>query len=277
MTELHHRTSRFHDITVNDEDGVTVLRFNGRRQSSLDAATGIDAVQPYLDYLHATLAVTPEARRALVIGLGGGVFPKRMWHDYPEVAVDVVELDPDVIEIAHEYFGLPLDDLRLRVFAGDGREFLERSREVYDIIVVDAYFEASMPYEFVTREFMSAVASHLSSDGVVAYNMVVVPSGRGSMPFRRFMKTIAEGIGRTFVFTVGVSAGGRRENTVVLATRSELTAEELLARIRGRVGGRVTVAGFEGFADRLVEDGVHTRGVRPLADSEAPSGGFFVT
>src|SRR5450759_3529900 len=115
--------SRHHRITVDENDGVTSLRFNGCLQSSMRGAEGLDTVQAYLDLLHLSFVLTPDARRVLVIGLGGGVLPKRIWHDYPDVQVDVVELDPQIVEVARRYFDLPQDE-RLRVTVADGREYV---------------------------------------------------------------------------------------------------------------------------------------------------------
>ena len=56
----------------------------------------------------------------LFIGLGGGSAPKRMWRDFPELQLQVVELDPEVVDAAYRWFELPRDP-RLDVDAEDGR------------------------------------------------------------------------------------------------------------------------------------------------------------
>lgn len=274
MKELYHSKSAYHDITVCDEDGVLALRFSGRRQSSVDAATGLEARQPIIDYLHLPLALNPAAMRVLAIGLGGGVLPKRMWHDYPEMRIDVVELDPAVVDVARRFFALP-DDERLRVIVGDGRAYLAGTDERYDLIIVDAYFEACAPFALATQEFVALAAGRLNPGGVLAYNMVGVLAGRGSRMLHRFVKGIAAVLPAVYVFPVGVGCGGRRQNIMVMATAESVPADELRRRIRNRVDGRVTVAGFETFADHLLDDPLPTRGVRPLADAETPEDGLL--
>ena len=63
----------------------------------------------------------------LYIGLGGGSAPKRTWRDFPGVRIDAVELDPEVVDVAYEYFELPRDP-RMRVTVEDGRRYVSRER-----------------------------------------------------------------------------------------------------------------------------------------------------
>ena len=58
----------------------------------------------YSDYLQLPVAYRPQTRRVLFIGLGGGSAPKRTWRDFPSMQVDAVELDPEVVNVAYEFF-----------------------------------------------------------------------------------------------------------------------------------------------------------------------------
>ena len=92
----------------------------------------------------------------LVLGLGGGAITKRYWRDYPELTVDSVEIDPVVIDVAGRYFGLPEDE-RLRVFTRTPGASCRRSRETYDIVIVDCYYADSLPFHLTTTEFLREV------------------------------------------------------------------------------------------------------------------------
>jgi spermidine synthase len=276
---LFQTASQYHDeITVSmDADGAITLRIGGRRQSTLDSVTGLDAVQPILDFLHLPIAILPQARRALLIGLGGGVLAKRMWHDYPELQIDAAELDPAVVDIAHRFFGVPLGDPRLRVHTGDGRRFVENSPETYDLMVVDAYFGDAMPWAFATEEFFSLAASRLSPCGVLAYNLVSATTGERSEPLRRILAGAAPNFAWAGVFPVGVDCGAGRENLVMAASKVPVDRDELLARIRSRVGGLVTVRGFETSGDAMI-DGLQLVGtIEPYSDHEPPEDGLLHT
>jgi spermidine synthase len=273
IRELHRARSAFHEITVTDENGALTLRCGGVKQSAADAATGLESRQPILNYLHLPLAFTPSARRVLCIGLGGGVLPRRMWTDYPELAIEAVELDPAVVHVARTYFGLP-DDSRMCVHVGDGRRFLADTRTVYDIIVVDAYVGSLTPFAFVTREFATLAAARLTDSGTLAYNIVAAPEGPGSENYRRFLRALAGSFPTLFAFRTGAPCGGGRENICILAARVCIAPDALRQAIRSRVGGRVQVTGFDALADRI-ECCAPDSGVAPLTDAEAPADGLF--
>src|SRR5690606_37893874 len=107
----------------------------------------------YTRYLHLARVFHPSAEKAFFMGLGGGSAPARFLRDYPELSIDVAEIDPEVVRIAFAYFNLPEDEPRLRVTAEDGRLFLRKSDAVYDLMVLDAYFGESIPFHLTTKEF----------------------------------------------------------------------------------------------------------------------------
>jgi spermidine synthase len=279
LSELFRTTSQYHKITVDDDqEGAITLRIGGRRQSTLDSATGLDAMQPILDYLHLPVALRPDARRALVIGLGGGVLPKRMWHDYPLMSIDVAELDPVVVDVAHRFFGLPPDDERLAVHVGDGRPFVDESPHTYDIIVVDAFFEDAMPFTFVTDEFFASAAEHLSAGGVLAYNVVSPLTGDGATALRHMLAGVRRHFAWAGLFPTGVDCGGGRQNMVMAASKGAVDEDRLLKTIRNRAGGLVTVRDFETFGDGMADGfGLITTGDEPFRDGEAPADGLLHT
>ena len=103
------------------------LRFDSSFQSGMYKDDPYRTRFDYSDYLQLPLAYRPATRRMLYIGLGGGSAPKRTWRDFPATRIDVVELDPEVVDVAYEYFDVPRDP-RLRVEVEDGRRFLADAR-----------------------------------------------------------------------------------------------------------------------------------------------------
>ena len=174
--EIHKKTTRYHRLTVTEEDRLRVLRFERNPQSSMFIDDPFETDIEYIGYLHTALAVKPDATRTLAIGLGGGSVVKRMWRDYPDMPIDAVELDPAVLQVAKRYFALPEDE-RIRVTIGDGRRFLEKSDDSWDIILVDAYDDYEVPPRLVTEEFMLLAHRHLTDGGVMAYNFIGRVSG----------------------------------------------------------------------------------------------------
>jgi spermidine synthase len=250
---VYTRSSAFHDITVADEGFIRTLSFGGIRQSSMYLDAPFDTDFEYPSYLHTALAVKPDAVRTLAIGLGGGTVVKRMWRDYPEMRIDAVELDPDVVDVARRFFALP-DDERIRVIVGDGREFVAESAETYDIVIVDAFEGARVPSQLADDGFMRAVRDRLSPCGAVIYNFMGAVDGAGSEPFRDLHATLSHAWSRVFVFLVdeGVAALGA-SNIILLATDAPLNADDLRERLASRVDGLVSVPAFHLFGGDLIE------------------------
>ncbi len=201
LRTIYAEESAYHNIRVMDGSGGRYLRFDKSWQTGMNLDDPYTSPLPYPDYFHLAMAQNPDIREVLVVGLGGGAAPKRFWHDYPAVKVDVVELDPAVIDVARRYFAVPEDD-RLKLHVGDGRRFLETSTKRYDLIIVDAYYSDSIPFHLTTREFMQAVKQHLRPNGVVALNLIGSIEGEHSQFFRAMYKTTAESFPTRYIVPV---------------------------------------------------------------------------
>src|SRR5262249_14507295 len=113
---------------------------------------------------------TPSASSILEIGLGGGRTACYL-HDFvKDSTVTVAELDPEVIALSQQFFGVT-PDARLRLVERDGRIYVRTDRDHHDVILVDAYRGRFVPFHLTTREFYSVVKGKLKPGGVVAQNI----------------------------------------------------------------------------------------------------------
>jgi spermidine synthase len=113
----------------------------------------------------------PGPRSAFVIGLGTGTSAGWL-ADVPGMErVDVVELEPRVVDVAREFYGpvnrWALEKANLHVTVGDAREVLLASRRSYDLIVS----EPPNPYRagvanLFTREYYEAARRRLAPGGI---------------------------------------------------------------------------------------------------------------
>lgn len=104
----------------------------------------------------------------LIFGMGTGTYASECAEFIPGVKVEGVEIDEKIIDLSHEYFGLDED---VKVTAYDGRAFLNVSDKKYDVIMVDAYQDITIPFQMSSIEFFSQVREHLSENGVMVVNM----------------------------------------------------------------------------------------------------------
>lgn len=124
----------------------------------------------YTRYFDLYRLFVPRLENALAIGGGAYSVPKAILRDAPGARVDVAEIEPSLLTLAQEYFGLP-DDPRLANHLIDGRRFLQQSRLRYDLVFVDVYRAfASAPMQFTTREFFRLVDARLAPGGVMIAN-----------------------------------------------------------------------------------------------------------
>jgi len=126
----------------------------------------------YTKALAASLYFLPNAKRVLIIGMGGGSLPKALRAFNDKLIIDTVELDPAVADVAHKFFNFKTDALS-HVHIGDGRMFVRaalRNHHKYDIVMIDAFDKDYIPEHMLTREFLEQVKGVLTNEGVVAAN-----------------------------------------------------------------------------------------------------------
>ncbi|MFB6105113.1 MAG: spermidine synthase [Halobacteriaceae archaeon] len=255
-------------LQVVDEDGVRTLYLDGAPQSAMyiDGRQGYPF--EYSRYLHIPMLMQSDVDRVLFIGGGGFSTPSRYIAEYPNVTVDVVELDPAVIRVAKQYFDVP-DSPRLNIYQGDGRNFLESTNRTYDVIVLDAYRKDRVPFQLTTVEFMRLASNHLDSDGVLVANLISARSGAGSAFFRAEVKTMQRPFEHVYAFPT--SETPLLQNIEVVATNRELgySMADLLARARARreyVGLNLTAE----IRQYVPGTAVDTSDVPVLTDEYAP-------
>ena len=121
------------------------------------------------------LEIKPDARRVLMLDGGAFSYPKHALTAYPQLEMDVVEIDPAVIEIARRHFYL--DELeercgsRLHVYAADGLDFLRTVEPgTYDAIINDCFAGIVQDAPLLSDEGMRLTQRSLCADGVYLLN-----------------------------------------------------------------------------------------------------------
>lgn len=178
---LHRERSRFFNIQVVEETepgaAMRCLQFEGgdgsqSRQACIDPDRPQYILFALLRRAFAGLLLQPEPKRVMVIGLGGGTFPLVFAEAYPDAHIDVIELDPSVVEVAREFFFFS-ETPKLRVHTEDGRVFVKRAlrqSQRYDYILLDAFNGDYIPEHLMTLEFLSESKRLLRPGGVFLAN-----------------------------------------------------------------------------------------------------------
>jgi len=273
-TIVHTKDSQYHRIAVVEDDQSRYLRFDSSFQSGMYTDDPFRTRFEYSDYLQLPLAYRPETSRILYIGLGGGSAPKRTWRDFPATRIDVVELDPEVVEVAYEYFAVPRDP-RLRVEVEDGRRFLAGNQGPWDAIVIDAFYSDAIPFHLATREFLELARSRLAPGGTVATNIIGAVRGPDSRLFRSMLRTYRAVFPTVAIHPVlsrGERDGSGIRNVILVAGEGAAPSKEFLqerwAELRRQSPGAPDLTA----AIRNRVDGpVPTEDVPVLTDDYAPT------
>lgn len=157
----------------------------------------------YTDTLHLPWLFNKDAKSVLIVGGGGGVVPTIYRRDYPQLeTIDVVEIDPVVVDVAKRYFGFRPGERGVSTFIMDGRVYVRDCTRHYDIILLDAFTGGRPPFHLLTREFLELVKARLSPKGVVQLNIISALEGEKSKLFWAMLKTFHAVFGpnHTYVF-----------------------------------------------------------------------------
>ena len=170
---LYEGESVYNYLQVKDTDESVILSTNvlfGVQSIMMkeDELTGM-----YYDYamaapLMADVVNKSDTPKMLVLGMGTGTYARQCSKYYPGMISKGVEIDDDIIKLSRKYFDLPEE---IEVVSYDGRAFLNADKEKYDVIMVDAYQDITIPFQMSSVEFFRLVADHLNENGVMVVNM----------------------------------------------------------------------------------------------------------
>lgn len=190
----------------------------------------------------------------LVLGMGTGTYATQCMRYLPDVTVEGVEIDEKITDLAGEYFALDPD---VKVTTYDGRAYLNAIEGTYDVIMVDAYQDITIPFQMSSVEFFTMVKEHLTKDGVMVVNMNMRGSGEGNIN-QYLSDTIASVFG--CVYTADVTGSTNRElfasdNPDMLTLFEENTAaadDEEVGALMARIGEKLTA--YEGGSYIMTDD-----------------------
>ncbi len=133
----------------------------------------------YYDYAMAAplMAGKPSEPEILVLGMGSGTYAA-LCGKYYGAHVSGVEIDGKITDLAHTYFGLP-DSVEVATY--DGRAYLAADEKTYDVIMVDAYQDITIPFQMSSVEFFTLVSEHLKPNGVMVVNLNMHTGDEGSI------------------------------------------------------------------------------------------------
>ncbi len=221
-----------------------------------DSLTGM-----YYDYALAAPVMAgvngKEEAEILVLGMGTGTYAKQCIQYFGNVSVEGVEIDQKITDLAGEYFALP-DTVEVTTY--DGRAYLQAIDQKYDVIMVDAYQDITIPFQMSSIEFFTLVRDHLKEDGIMVVNMNMHSEEEGNIN-----EYLSDTIANVFdeVYTVDVRGSTNRE---LFASTNAGVLDIFTANVEGLENDELTDM-MQRVSEGLVE---YKKGELLLTDDKAP-------
>ena len=156
---------------------------------------------PYVNYFFLASAMKNDIKNVLILGMGIGYFVSQLKSILPEVKkIDVVEINPELVEIAEKYFDFEKADIEVKI--QDARVFVRNSSEKYDLIILDVFSESGMAYRFMTQEFLKEINNILTPDGIFVSNVFGLADidSENNIIFKSLLKTYSSVFNDNLIF-----------------------------------------------------------------------------
>jgi len=182
-------------------------------QTNMNKVNGC-SLWSYVHYLSTIAGMHPTGSDVLLLGVAGGSIANELVH--LGFKVDAVDLDPRVFKVASTYFRLSPE---INSIEDDARHFLNVSKKVYKLIVIDLFAGEGVPNHILTLESLDVIKKRLDANGTLVINFHGFLEGDEGRGARAVYKTlITEGYNTRFMLTRG-KPGAR--NTLFVATMNQ--------------------------------------------------------
>ena len=232
-------------VQISENDGIRFLHLGGTAvQSAMRLSAPHQLELEYTRSMMGFLLFKLHPHDIALIGLGGGSLAKFIHRHLPASRIVAVEIHPQVITAARNWFGLPPDDQRLQVVSGDGVDFVRDHPGSQDVLLVDGYDAERVVAALVTPAFYQACYAMLRPGGVGVFNLW------GSDPdYPLYFSHLAQAFGGHAMQLPSETKG----NIIVFAFRAPLP-DTTFAFLSGRADRLQADIGLE-FDDFLVRMG----------------------
>lgn len=250
---IYEITSPYHHVRVLEEAGLRTLCFDDALESRMSTGNPLQGHFEYTEYFHLPWLWNTQISNVVMIGLGGASTQRAFEFYHPQVSIETAEIDPVVVQVARQFFDFK-ESPRQKVEVSDGRVFLRRSTARRDLIILDAYVQgrygSAIPQHLATREFFELVRDRLTTNGIVAYNVIGSINDWHAEIVGAIYHTLKTVFPQVYLFPAQSS-----RNIVLIATKANIKVDAATLRPRATAlvqSGQITNPGFLGHLERMV-------------------------
>lgn len=243
--KIHKSVTADNVVDVTEVDGIRQLHLGSKTvQSGMLVTSPLVLVFNYSRAIMYFLLFSEQIKRVLTIGLGGGSVTKYMHAYCPDIQQTVVEINPQVIQVARSHFFLQEDDDRLRVLEADGIAFMDDNPLSHDCLIVDGFDADGIPEGFCTPDFFDKCFNVLQDNGIFVINL-----WGSDKHFDLYLQRIEQ----AFSHRVLVLPTGKPGNIIVFGFKDSLKLTEKKLRERALKLKQSHIIDFTEFLDKLHE------------------------
>lgn len=242
FTVLSEAESLYGWVRVVDDDrhGIRLMLSDASVISAVDKKLD-RSVLGYQQILGLLPIVRPNAKQALLIGLGGGHVARELKSQ--GLDTDTIEIDPAVADAAQRFFSFKPTG---RFLIGDARYEIKRLDRQYDLIIHDCFTGGTEPIHLLTQEMLREIQTLLTEDGLLALNYVGFRSGEGAEALAAVYRTLKSLFPHVRTFT---TEAGDFTDFVLLASKTPLDLDRHRddPRVYWLIGHEHRISNADGF------------------------------
>lgn len=227
---LYQKESSYYNMKIKDGEnplyGKVRTLYLDVDSHSIESISGKD-IGIYTNIAPVFSVFKKEVRDILVIGGGSFELSENFGNVFEKSTVTTIELDPEVVSVAKKYFHTP-DEIINNTVIEDGRVFINKNQNKYDIIFSDAYNSLiSVPWHLTTKEFFVQTKSRLNSEGVFAVNFIGSLNGESAY-YESLMMTFSSVFDNFHIFAYGNSFDSVQNIVLVGINSNEKQSDEMI-------------------------------------------------
>ena len=157
-------------------NGVLKVRYidGKKRLDARDSNYSFGSVTPILKKGLEKIRFGDDTWTILLLGLWWGSVIETIRETFHSRAyIEVVEIDPLMIEVAKQEFGLERFQ-NVTIVEGDALDYIKNSSAPFDLIIIDIFINNVTPDAFIEEVFLSQLSTHLSQNGYIIFNTMRV-------------------------------------------------------------------------------------------------------
>jgi len=174
--QFHRSRISMSSIRINEEDGVRYLQFDSHWiQGAMRLARPWSLELDYTREMMMALLMRADRgwpRNVLQVGLGAASITRILHRNLPKANLEVVEIDPEVVLNAWQFFRLPHESMRLKIEIGDGYRYVATTRRRFDLILVDGFDAKGRAGRLHTLPFYRLCRARLADGGMMVTNLL---------------------------------------------------------------------------------------------------------